>query len=85
MKQHVSEQLAAMRNDMVKRRDAEISMSSEILDSYITDHRDTKAYKDNERKVNALARAWDKMIDRLNKWEAEADKIEGSVDNFYGD
>jgi hypothetical protein len=69
----------------MKARDNEISMASKVLEQYVTDHNDKAAYREIDRKVNALAKAWDRMIDRLDRWHTEAVRIEGSVDNFYGD
>lgn len=83
--EHVSEVLAELRDNMMKARDNEISTASEVLGQYVTDHNDKQAYRDIDKQVNKLARAWDKMIDKLRKWEAEAYKIENSCDNFYGD
>lgn len=84
-REHVSEYLANTLEDMWQRRDAEIRMADEVLDQYITDHNDSRAYREKEAQVNRLARAWDKMIAKLKRWEAEARKIEGSCENFYGD
>lgn len=84
-REHVSEYLADTLADMRARRDNEIAMADEVLGQYITDHNDSRAYREKEAQVNRLARAWDRMIAKLEKWEAEARKIEGSCENFYGD
>jgi translation initiation factor 2B subunit (eIF-2B alpha/beta/delta family) len=83
--EHVSDTLQEMRDELYKARDNEVSMCSEIGVQYITDHHDTEAYKEVERQANQLARAWDRMIARLDKWTEEARKIEVSCENFYGD
>ena len=83
--EHVSDTLASMRADLMAARDNEIMMASEVAVQYITDHHDTAAYRAVDREVNRLARAWDRMIARLEKWEAEARKIEQACENFYGD
>jgi wobble nucleotide-excising tRNase len=82
---HVSDTIAQLREDMVKARDNEISEASFVGSQYITDHNDRAAYAALDKQVNQLARAWDKMIARLEKWEAEALKIEQSCEGFYGD
>jgi uncharacterized protein YukE len=51
----------------------------------VQSHHDAHAYRQIEKNCNALARALDRMIEKLNKWEGEARKIEQSVENFYGD
>lgn len=81
---HVSSQLKEMRDDLFKRRDNEVTMAHEVGSQYITDHNDAAAWRDLDRSTNRLARAWDKMIARLDKWIIEAEKIEASADNFYG-
>lgn len=83
--QHVSEALREMRDELNKARDNEISMTDECLSQYITDHNDRHSWQRKDRTVNRLARAFDKMIARLDKWQAEAEVIERSCDNFYGD
>lgn len=82
---HVSNALINLRAELFQARDNEISVASEVLSQYITDHTDKQAYKDIDRQVNRLAKAWDKMIAKLDKWAAEAEAIEASCDNFYGD
>lgn len=83
--EHVSEVLSNLRETLAKARDNEISEAVFILPQYVTDHNDKAAYREIDRKVNALAKAWDKMIAKLEKWEVEAEKVEASVENFYGD
>lgn len=80
----VSVTLGQLRNDLVKARDNEVSMASECLAQYVTDHNDRQAYKNIDHQVNQLAKAWDKMIAQLEKWEYAAQKIEDSCENFYG-
>jgi two-component sensor histidine kinase len=82
---HISDLLAACAKDMRDRRDNEISTAGEVLVQYITDHNDKAAFQEVDRKVNALARAYDRMIVKLDKWTEEARKIEESCDNLYGD
>jgi hypothetical protein len=81
----VSQTLREMCEQISKDRENEISMTDEILSQYITDHNDSAAYRDKDRAVNRLAKAIDKMIARLEKWEKEALAIEQLADNFYGD
>lgn len=81
----VAEILSQLHDELSKARDNEIQTASECLAQYVTDHNDKEAWKDNERAVNRLAKAWDKMITKLDKWQAEASAIEASADNFYGD
>lgn len=82
---HVSQVLNQMHEELSKARDNEVSMASECGAQYITDHNDRDAYRRLDREVNTLARAWDKMIAKLEKWEQEALKIENQPENFYGD
>lgn len=82
--EHVSATLNELREALAKARDNEISTAAEVLGQYVTDHNDTTAYRAIDRQVNQLARAWDRMIAKLEKWEAEAAKIEASCENFYG-
>jgi len=81
----VSEELATIRQALEARRDDEISMASEVACQYVTDHNDAAAYRRIDREVARLAKAWDLMIAKLEKWEEQAEKIEKSVDNFYGE
>jgi hypothetical protein len=83
--EHVSEQLAAIVADLRSRRDNEVSMAAEILPQYVTDHNDKAAYRAIDRQVNALARAWDRMIALVERTEVRAIQIEVSCENFYGD
>lgn len=83
--EHVSKTLNDLRNELFKARDSEIMAAQECGAQYITDHNDKAAWRDLDRSVNALARAWDKMIAKLEKWIKEAEAIESSVENFYGD
>jgi hypothetical protein len=82
---HVSDTLNELREALQKARDNEISTARECLGQYVTDHRDTAAYRQIDRQVNQLAKAWDRMIARLDKWQTEAATIEASCENFYGD
>lgn len=83
--EHVSDALSDIRAQLVKARDNEIMMANEVLRQYVTDHNDASAYRAIDKQVNQLARAWDRMIVKLDKWEWEAVKIEASCENFYGD
>jgi hypothetical protein len=83
--EHVSDTLNELRASLIKARDNEISMASEVLGQYVTDHNDRVAYRAIDRQVNQLAKAWDRMIAKLEKWEVEAQRIEGSCESFYGD
>jgi len=80
----VSEQLKEILDELRSRRDQEITMAHEVGSQYIADHNDQEAWRLLELQVNALARAWDRMIVEIQKWIVRAEKIEGSVDNFYG-
>lgn len=82
---HVSNVLGELRDNLQKKRDNEVSIAHEVGSQYITDHNDRDAFKRLDRSVNQLARAWDRMIARLDKWIADAERIETSCDNFYGD
>ena len=81
----VSEEIGAMLDTFRGNRDSEIQALAEVLPQYITDHNDRDAWWNCDRQVNKLATALDKMIARLAKWQTEAQKIEASVENFYGD
>jgi hypothetical protein len=85
--EHVSDMLKAKRQELFDARDGEIQMASEVLGQYVTDHNDKSAYREIDRKVNKLARAWDKMIALLDKAIERAEAIEQKSDdfNFYGD
>ncbi len=82
---HISEVLDELQSALVAARDSEISTAAEVLTQYITDHQDKAAYRRVDRQVTRLALAWDRMIGRLEKWQAEALKIEASCESFYGD
>jgi hypothetical protein len=82
---HVSEVLQNLLESLYSQRDNEISMAYDILCQYVTDHKDAESYKRINRQVKQLARAWDRMIAKLETWQAEASKIEASCENFYGD
>lgn len=82
--EHVSTELARLACELATRRDGEIATASEVLTQYIT-YPNASAYREVEQQVNALARSWDRMIAKLDKWREEAEKIEASVMNFYGD
>lgn len=82
---HVADTLREMRAELFAARDNEISMASEVFSQYITDHNDKQAYRDMDKQVNKLARSWDRMIAKLDKWAGEAEEIEASCENFYGD
>jgi uncharacterized protein with von Willebrand factor type A (vWA) domain len=81
----ISELLKDAREHLARNRDNEVMTASEVLSQYITDHNDKEAYRENERQVNRLTKAIDKMIAKLQRWEAEANTIESSCGNFYGD
>jgi len=83
--EHVSARLLAMANDLGKARDNEVSMAQEVLGQYVQDHRDKDAYRQIDRQVNALARAWDRMEFLLRKSAERAEAIEARAENFYGD
>lgn len=82
---HISDTLEQLREELQSARDSEVSMLAEVLPQYVQDHNNKAAYRDIDQQVNALARAIDRMIAKLGKWQAEAEKIEQSVENFYGD
>lgn len=77
--------LGQLHDELSKARDSEIQTASEGLAQYITDHNDKAAWRENDKAVNRLAKAWDKMISKLEKWQAEAEQVEASCENFYGD
>lgn len=81
----VSETLAELQKQLAEARDGELMIADECLTGHITDHNDNGTWREKERAVNRLAKAWDKMIAELGKWEAKAASIEASVDSFYGD
>ena len=83
--EHVTETLSGILEELRKNRDNEISTTAEVLGQYVTDHSDKQAYKNIDRQVNQLARAWDRMIALLERTVTPAEKIEGSCENFYGD
>lgn len=80
----VSETLEKMADMLYRARDREVSMAAEVLVQYITDP-SPAAYRSVDRQVNALARAFDRLISKCQTWAKEAQKIENSVENFYGD
>lgn len=82
---HIAETLQTTLEEMRRNRDNEISMASEVRMQYITDHNDKAAYREADREVNRLAKAWDRMIALLEKTVASAEKIEASCEGFYGD
>jgi uncharacterized membrane protein YccC len=81
---NVSETLADLLAELRKHRDNEISMASEVLVQYLTDHNDKAAYRAIDKQVNALVKSWDKMDAFLEKAIAQAEKIEAGCENFYG-
>jgi len=83
--EHISTALESIADVLRNNRDNEVTLAGDVLVQYIIDHHDKAAYRAVDRQVNALARAWDRMIAKLDKWAEEARKIEGSCDNFYGD
>jgi hypothetical protein len=83
--EHIAERLAAMVAELRERRDWEVVMAAEGAGQYVQDHRDAAAYRQIDRQVDALAKAWDRMIALLEKTGAQAQKIEASCENFYGD
>lgn len=82
---HISTQLQDILDELVSSRDNEIMMAQECGSQYITDHNDKEAWRALDRDVTRLSRAWDKMIAQVEKWQAAAEKIENSCENFYGD
>jgi hypothetical protein len=82
---NVSASLEEMLDRFQRDRDNEISALAEVLPQYIQDHNDRAAYREVDRQVNALAKALDRMIAFLRKSVKQADAIEKSVENFYGD
>jgi hypothetical protein len=82
--EHVANSLRTLLSELRDNRDSEISMASEVLAQYVTDHRDRDAYRDNDRQVARLARAWDRMIALLERTVDKAERIEGGCENFYG-
>lgn len=83
--EHVSTMLKAKRDELFAARDNELMTASEVLTQYVTDHNDREAYRNIDREVNQLARAWDAMIKLLDQMIEKAEKIEAKATNFYGD
>lgn len=81
----VSQTLAEMRLELSRRKNQEVCMASEVRMQYITDHKDKAAYRRADAEVNKLAKAWDKMIAKLEIWEQQATAVESSCEGFYGD
>ena len=81
----ISDALHAMSVDLASRRDSEVQELSFVLPQYVTDHNDKQAYRDIDKQVNALARAYDRLISLLEKTSTQSRRIESSVDSFYGD
>lgn len=71
-------------NQLRAQRDSEVSMAAEVLPQYVTDHNNKAAYRQIDRQVNALARAWDRMIALIERTQLAAEKIEASCENFNG-
>jgi hypothetical protein len=82
---HVTAALDELLDELRANRDSEVATLAEVLPQYVTDHNDREAYKDIDRRVNALAQVWDKMIALLERTSKRAAEIEASVDSFYGD
>lgn len=59
---HISETLQSLANDLRQRKDSEVSELAFVLPQYVQDHNDTAAYRAIDKQVNALARAYDRMI-----------------------
>src|SRR6516165_2135447 len=83
--ERIADKLTELRNELFRNRDNELMTLAESLSSYISNWNDSSTYRENERQVNALARAIDRMLALLDKTIAQATKIENSVDSFYGD
>lgn len=83
--EHISTVLSSVLDDLRANRDSEVMMLAETLPQYATDHNDKAAYRDIDRQVNALARAWDRMISLVEQTVPKVQKIETSVVSFYGD
>lgn len=81
----VSDTLGEMLKTFTARCGEEVCEFGSVLVQYITDHNDKAAFRRVDRNVAKLSRAFDRMIAKLTKWQAEALKIEQSVENFYGD
>ena len=83
--EHIADKLTELRNELFRNRDNEIAMLDEVLNSYVSHWNDEDQHRENERQVNALTRAIDRMLALLDKTIAQATTIENSVDSFYGD
>ena len=59
--QGISNTLTELADQLAKNRDSEIVMADECLSQYITDHNDRDAWREKDRQVTRLARAWDQI------------------------
>lgn len=82
---HVSQMLNQALDELRANRDNELSMYGEVLSQYVTNHNNKSAYRENDRKVNKLAKAFDRMERFLERAAKQAEAIELSADNYYGD
>jgi hypothetical protein len=71
--------------ELRKKRDSERMLASEVALRYITDHHDREAFKRANREATKLARAWDQMVELLDRTADRACGIERKCENFYGD
>ena len=84
--ERISETLDDILTWLHANRDNEVQMCAEILPQYIQDHNDKQAYRDVDKQVKALGKAWDKMITLITKARQQVAAIENQPDiNFYGD
>lgn len=56
-----------------------------MSEPYIDDHNDKSQWRAKDQQVARLVKAWERMIKKLEDWGDEAERIEASADNFYGD
>ncbi len=82
---NVTDTITQLLEEFRAKRDSEIDALSFVLPQYVTDHNDTAAYRNIDKQVNQLAKGLDRMIALLEKTAIQSAKIEGSVENFYGE
>ncbi len=85
IQEHISTVLEELAAELSKRKDSEVEGLSFVLPQYVADHNDKAAYRAIDKQVNALAKAYDRMIALIEKTAKQAQVIEQSVDSFYGD
>lgn len=80
----ISDILNDLASDVDDKGDEEVSLLSEVLPQYVQDHNDAAAYRDIDRQVNALSRAYQRIVTKITKCADDVKKIEKSID-IYGE